>query len=168
MGQVTSFIGLGSNLDDPPAQLQRACEAIAALPGTTLTAVSAYYCSQPLVMPGSEATADQPDFVNAVARVETRLAPLSLLEALQAIESDQGRDRRGTRWGPRTVDLDILLYGQERLETTRLSIPHPGLAAREFVLYPLYEIEPRLILPDGRRLRDVLDDCPLRGLQRLT
>jgi 2-amino-4-hydroxy-6-hydroxymethyldihydropteridine diphosphokinase len=168
MGDVMSYIGLGSNLDDPPAQLRRASEAIAALPRTSLAAISAFYRSRPLALPGSCADAQQPDYVNAVVSVETCLSPLALLEALQAIESAQGRDRRGPRWGARTIDLDILLYGQEVLETPRLSVPHPGLAAREFVLYPLYDIEPRLVLPDGRRLKDVLDDCPLRGLQRLT
>lgn len=168
MNGVTSYIGLGSNLDDPPAQLRRACETIAALPETSLTAKSPFYRSRALVLPGDRAHAEQPDYVNAVVRVATCLSPLALLEALQAIESAQGRERRGPRWGPRTIDLDILLYGQEVLETPQLSVPHPGLAAREFVLYPLYDIEPRLVLPDGRRLKDVLDDCPLRGLQRLT
>jgi len=176
---VTAYIGLGSNLGEPEQQLRRACQALRALPETRLISCSSLYRSQPLLLGALESASlvsggandeqldQQPDYINAVAALETRLRPLVLLEALQAIERAQGRDRSAPRWGPRTLDLDILLYGQVCLNEPRLTIPHPGLAAREFVLYPLYQIAPQLVLPDGRLLKDRVARCPLRGLQRL-
>lgn len=167
MQPITAYIGLGANLGDPLTQLQQARDAIDALPRTQLTGVSPWYRSKPLSLPDSQTAAVQPDYINGVVRIATCLQPVELLDALQAIELALGRDRRGPRWGARAIDLDILLYGQIILESPRLLVPHPGLAEREFVLYPLYDIEPRLVLPDGHRLEDVLSDCPLRGLQRL-
>jgi len=167
MGQETAYIGLGANLGEPLAQLQQACHAIDALPKTRLTAASPWYRSQPLPLPDGHAGAEQEDYINGVVRIATGLQALELLDALQAIELDHGRDRRGPRWGARPIDLDILLYGQMTLESPRLQVPHPGLFEREFVLYPLSDIEPQLVLPDGRRLADLLANCPLRGLHRL-
>lgn len=140
---LPAYIGLGSNLDDPRRQLGRALEALAALPETRRVSVSSFYRSPPL------GPADQPDYLNAVAGLLTRLAPADLLAALQAIETGQGRRRDGPRWGPRTLDLDLLLHGSAQLATPELTLPHPGLRERAFVLVPLAEVAPGLRLPDG-------------------
>ena len=155
------YIGLGSNLADPVGQLRGALAALGELPGTRLAAVSSLYASDPLGPP------DQPRYVNAVAALDTDLAPLELLDALQAIELAQGRVRKDERWGPRTLDLDILLFGQHQLDEPRLQVPHYHMHARAFVLYPLAEIAPDLRLPDGRALNELLAACPYTGLERL-
>jgi len=156
------YIGLGSNLAEPEQQLQDALAALAGLPETQLVAVSSLYVSDPL------GPADQPRYNNAVAALETELAPLCLLDALQAIEQAQGRVRKAERWGPRTLDLDILLFGQQQLDEPRLRVPHYHMHARAFVLYPLAEIAPLdLTLPDGRSLRELLAACPFEGIERL-
>lgn len=156
------YIGLGSNLAEPRAQLRSALEAIARLPQSQLAAVSSFYRSEPLGPP------DQPRYLNAVAALDTCLAPLALLDALQAIEQAQGRVRKDERWGPRTLDLDILLFGDQLLDTPRLTVPHYHLHARPFVLYPLAEVAPaELRLPDGRTLAALLAACPYQGLERL-
>lgn len=170
MKSTLAYIGLGSNLANPQRQIQRACRALAVLPDSRLLRCSAFYRSRPLqtgVETGPHGAVEQPDYINAVAAVETGLTPLALLDALLAIERDQGRVRDGHRWGARTLDLDILLYGQEIIIEPRLTVPHPGMAEREFVLYPLAQIAPRLVLPDGRPLSDLLAKCPLRGMQQL-
>lgn len=142
MSTVTAYIGLGSNLADPVTQLDRALAALATVPGSRLAASSRYYCNPPM---GPQ---DQPDYVNAVAALETGLAPLELLAELQRIERAQGRRREATpRWGPRTLDLDLLLYGDQRLSLPGLEVPHPGLAERAFVLVPLAEIAPAVVVP---------------------
>ncbi|WP_263144669.1 2-amino-4-hydroxy-6-hydroxymethyldihydropteridine diphosphokinase [Pseudomonas sp. RIT-PI-AD] len=156
-----AYIGLGSNLAKPRAQLEAALAALARLPDSRLAAVSSLYASDPL------GPADQPRYVNAVAALDTRLDPLLLLDALQAIEREQGRVRKAERWGPRTLDLDILLYGERTLDSPRLTLPHYHMHARAFVLYPLAEIAGDLRLPDGRPLRALLDACPFTGLERL-
>lgn len=158
MTAVRAYIGLGSNLDDPVRQLQRAWAALAHVPQTQRVACSRFYRSAPL---GPQ---DQPDYVNAVAALDTTLAPAALLDALQAIETAQGRVRL-RRWGPRTLDLDLLLYGHEVLSTPRLTLPHPGLGVRNFVLYPLAELDPDLVLPDGRTLAELLEQCDSAGLE---
>lgn len=158
---VRAYIGLGSNLDDPERQLRRALEALAQLPQTRLAGCSRFYRSVPL---GPQ---DQPDYINAVAALDTTLEAETLLDALQAIETAQGRVRGPERWGPRTLDLDLLLYGSETLATPRLSVPHAGLAERGFVLYPLAELVPGLVLPDGRTLADLLARCDAAGLEPL-
>lgn len=158
---VRTFIGLGSNLDDPKGQLLRAIEALRSLPQSRLTAVSHLYRSAPM------GPADQPDYVNAVAMLDTRLTPLELLDALQHIERAQGRVRGAVRWGARTLDLDLLLYGCERIDSERLQVPHPGMGERNFVLYPLSELAPELVLPDGRSLLQLQAGCPRDGLERL-
>lgn len=159
------YIGLGSNLDGPEQQIQRACRALAVLPQSRLISVSSLYRSQPLLLEGL--APGQADYINAVAALETGLQALALLDSLQMIERLQGRVHGGPRWGPRTLDLDILLYGEETLNEERLCVPHPGLAVREFVLYPLYQIAPQLTLPGGQQLKHIVAKCPLRGLQRL-
>lgn len=155
------FIGLGSNLADPRAQLRRALDELAALPDSSLDATSSLYLSRPM---GPQ---DQPDYINAVASLATGLEPEALLDALQAIEAAHRRVRSGERWGPRTLDLDVLLYGGQILETPRLTVPHPGLPERAFVLYPLAEIAPDLTVPGCGLLADLLARCPADGLQRL-
>ena len=151
---------MGSNLAAPEQQLRSAVEALARLPDTTVFGVSAFYQSDSL-LPG------QPRYTNAVAALDSDLAPLDLLDALQAIENDQGRERL-ERWGPRTLDLDILLFGDRLIDEPRLKVPHYQMHVRAFVLYPLAELAPgTLQLPDGRRLSDLLTACPFVGLERL-
>lgn len=137
-----AYVALGSNLDDPPAQLGRALEALARLPATHLVAASSYYRNPPM---GDVA---QPDFVNAVAGLLTTLGPRALLELLQGIERAHGRDRaKSVRWGPRVLDLDLLVHGRARLREDGLELPHPGIGERNFVLFPLLEIAPGLDVP---------------------
>lgn len=140
---VDVYVGLGSNLEDPIAQVRLALEALDTLPLTERVAASRLYVSRPL---GPQ---DQPDFINAVAHLRTRLSPLALLDQLQALEQRHGRVRQ-RHWGPRTLDLDLLLYGDEQLEVPRLRVPHPEMTVRRFVLLPLAELSPQLQLPDGR------------------
>ncbi|WP_323154911.1 2-amino-4-hydroxy-6-hydroxymethyldihydropteridine diphosphokinase [Pseudomonas alvandae] len=154
------YIGMGSNLAEPAEQLRSAVEALSRLPETRLAGVSAFYQSDSL-LPG------QPRYTNAVAALDSDLAPLELLDALQAIETGQGRERL-ERWGPRTLDLDILLFGDHLIDEPRLKVPHYHMQARAFVLYPLAELAPaELRLADGRLLRDLLAACPFAGLERL-
>ena len=154
------YIGMGSNLADPAEQLRSAVDALGQLPDTELVGVSAFYQSDSL-LPG------QPRYTNAVAALDSALAPLDLLDALQAIENDQGRERL-ERWGPRTLDLDILLFGDRLIDEPRLKVPHYHMQERAFVLYPLAELAPEdLHLADGRTLSDLLAACPFVGLERL-
>ncbi|KGU87388.1 2-amino-4-hydroxy-6-hydroxymethyldihydropteridine diphosphokinase [Pseudomonas mediterranea] len=154
------YIGMGSNLAEPAAQLRSALQALASLPDSRFVGVSAFYQSDSL-LPG------QPRYTNAVAALDSQLAPLDLLDALQAIETGQGRERL-ERWGPRTLDLDILLYGDRLIDEPRLKVPHYHMHARAFVLYPLAELAPAdLRLADGRLLQDLLAACPFVGLERL-
>lgn len=154
---MRAWIGLGSNLDDPPAQLQRAVDALARTPGVRVVAVSPVYRNAALQLPDD--TDIQPDYFNAVAALDTTLPPLALLDALQAIEQAQGRVRT-RRWGARTLDLDLLLYGDTVLDEPRLTVPHPGLPARRFALLPLHDLAPDLVLPGGVPLREALAHCP--------
>ena len=151
-GDMTpAWIALGSNLEEPALHLQRAVSALAALPDTRLEQVSSVYRST-AVGPGN-----QPDYLNVVARLATGLAPETLLDALQQIELAQGRERR-VHWGPRTLDLDILLYGDLQIHSPRLTIPHPRMHLRNFVLYPLREISnTNLRLPDGTDVDSLLE-----------
>lgn len=159
---VAAYIGLGSNLGDPRVQVCRAIEALARLEDCTLCGRSSLYGTTPVgPMP-------QPDYVNAVVSLTTRLTPLGLLTALQGIEHDHGRVRDGTRWGPRTLDLDLLLYGDLRLRLPDLVLPHPELANRAFVLVPLAEIAPTaLLVPGLGHPRDLLAARGDRGGVRL-
>ncbi|MCU7651007.1 2-amino-4-hydroxy-6-hydroxymethyldihydropteridine diphosphokinase [Pseudomonas piscis] len=153
------YIGLGSNLADPEEQLRSAIESLGKIPASRLHGVSAFYQSDSL-LPG------QPRFTNAVAALDSALEPLQLLHALQAIEQQQGRERH-ERWGPRTLDLDILLFGDRLIDEPRLKVPHYHMQARPFVLYPLAELAPAdLQLADGRSLRELLAACPFVGLER--
>lgn len=156
---LRAYIGLGGNLERPVDHIKYAREAIAALPDVVEAAFSSLYRSVPM---GPE---DQPDYVNAVMAVDTSLEPHILLDQLQAIETAHGRVRIGERWGPRTLDLDILLYGDHEISTERLRVPHPGMGEREFVLYPLLEIAPDLDVPGMGKLKALADACPRRGLR---
>ena len=156
------YLGLGANLANPVAQLHNAVAALHQLPQSRLLAVSSFYGSKPM---GPQ---DQPDYVNAVAKLSTTLTPLALLDALQHIEQQQGRQRKAERWGPRSLDLDILLYANHTIASERLTVPHYGLPQREFVLYPLAEINPELHLPCGTPLKTLLSQIPLNGLEKLS
>ena len=160
-GWSPAYVGIGSNLDDPFAQARFAFDALARIADTRLLARSPLYRSSPM------GPSDQPDYVNGAAALSTRLSPSALLDALRAIEDARGRRRAGPRWGPRTLDLDLLLHGDSVLATERLTLPHPGLTARNFVVYPLADIAPTLVLPDGTRLTDVRDELGDEGLERL-
>ncbi|MDG2944284.1 2-amino-4-hydroxy-6-hydroxymethyldihydropteridine diphosphokinase [Bisgaard Taxon 10/6] len=146
---AVAYIALGSNLNAPAEQLNTAVKAIAALPQTSVEKVSSYYGSKPM---GPQ---DQPDYVNAVLQIQTELSPPALLDELQRIENEQGRVRL-RRWGERTLDLDILLYDNLKMQSERLTIPHYDMQNREFVIVPLAEIAPERILPDGKTVAELM------------
>lgn len=155
---VLVYIGLGSNLDEPRQQVRRASTALAALdPSMRL---SSLYMSAPM---GPQ---DQPRFINAVAEIRTRLSPAALLDELQAIEQAHGRTRE-RHWGPRTLDLDLLVYGDEIISTSRLVVPHPGLPERAFVLYPLAELAPALQIPGFGTAAGLIARLPANDVERL-
>jgi 2-amino-4-hydroxy-6-hydroxymethyldihydropteridine diphosphokinase len=155
---MISYIGIGSNQKNPIQQAQQAIKALQQLPKSKLTQCSSLYCSAPM---GPQ---DQPDYVNAVAEIDTELSAIELLDALQAIELNQGRVRKDNRWGPRTLDLDIILYNDQEINNERLVIPHYGMQEREFVLYPLQEIAANLTLPNGTHLSQLISICDKNGL----
>lgn len=155
-----AYIALGSNLEDPARQLRQAVTAIGALPDSVIESISSVYDSA-AVGPGT-----QPNYLNAVLQLNTTLPPLDLLDALQDIELRQGRVR-SERWGARTLDLDIVLYGDQQIDGERLIVPHPAMAQRNFVLQPLTEIAgDNLLLPDGTVLGTLVAACPGGGLAR--
>jgi 2-amino-4-hydroxy-6-hydroxymethyldihydropteridine diphosphokinase len=148
---VRAYVGLGSNLGEREATLREALARLGEVEGIEVVAVSSFRETDPV------GVVDQPRFVNAAAALETVLGPRELLERLLEVERGLGRDRsREERWGPRTIDLDLLLYGEETVAEVGLEVPHPRLAERAFVLEPLLELDPGLRLPDGRPLRDLL------------
>lgn len=157
---TNTFIGLGANLGDPIRTLHSAVQALRVLPSTSLVAVSSAWQSAPLGPPG------QPDYVNAVAHLHTDLTPHGLLAALQAIEQAHGRER-GIRWGARTLDLDLLMFGDDVITTQDLVVPHPELTRRNFVVVPLLELAPNLVLPDGSALAGLATAANHEGLTRL-
>jgi 2-amino-4-hydroxy-6-hydroxymethyldihydropteridine diphosphokinase len=158
---TAAYVGLGSNLADPVAQVRRAMDELARIPDTQLTTRSPLYKSPPL---GPQ---DQPDYINAVAVLDTGLAPLELLAALRDIEQQHGRERDGTRWGPRSLDLDLLLYGNVVMGTPELTLPHPGLPERAFVLYPLFDVAPQLAVPGRGTVRELRDRLSKPEIARL-
>ena len=157
----TVYIALGANLGDPVATLQSLLEQLHQDQQLTAKRCSSFFRSKPM---GPQ---DQPDYVNAVLSAQTDLAPLALLDYLQQLENSFGRVRN-RRWGARTLDLDILLYGNQLLKHERLIVPHPGLAERDFVLLPLAEIAPDLSLPDGRRVSELLRAVDSHDLIKIT
>jgi 2-amino-4-hydroxy-6-hydroxymethyldihydropteridine diphosphokinase len=142
----TAFLGLGSNIGDRKANLARAVAMLAAHPQIEVVDVSSIHETEPV------GYTKQPDFLNAVARVETTLRPRELLDVILAIEAEMGRERT-IRWGPRVIDIDILLFDGEQVDEPGLQIPHPRMMERQFVLDPLAEIAPDLVLPNGRTAR---------------
>ncbi len=156
---INAYIAVGSNLGDPVAQAKLAIESLKGLPNSRVIEASSLYSSTPM---GPQ---NQPDYINAVVKIETELQPLELLDNTQKIENEQGRVRKEERWGPRTLDLDIILYGDQTIDLPRLVVPHYGMREREFVLYPLLEIEPNLILPDGSALCKLIQSVDRNGLQ---
>lgn len=158
MAQV--YLGLGANLNNPLAQLKFAIEQLAQHEQIAVTACSAFYASKPM---GPQ---DQPDYVNAVVALATSLPPESLLDVAQSIENASGRVRL-RRWGERTLDLDILLYDALCVDTLRLTIPHPGIQQREFVVLPLAEIAPQLVLPDGTSIATLATTIARNGLAKI-
>jgi len=155
------YIGLGSNLDQPLTQLSKAVEAMNSIAQTTVTGCSPVYRSAPLDYH------DQPDFVNAVCELQTSLTAAALLQQLQKIELHQGRVREGHRYGPRTLDLDLLLYGQQQINEPDLIVPHPRLHQRAFVLYPLSDLEPDLQVPGHGSLAELKAGCSDQVLNRI-
>lgn len=148
---IAAYVGLGSNIERPAEQLERAVAALDALPYTEVIAVSSYYCSAPM------GPVTQPDFINAVAELSTSLFAAELLRHLLLIEESQGRIR-AERWGPRTIDLDLLVYGDLVCTDEALQLPHPGIVERNFVLLPLREVAPELEIPGLGRVADIAVD----------
>jgi 2-amino-4-hydroxy-6-hydroxymethyldihydropteridine diphosphokinase len=157
--RVTAYLGLGSNLAEPLRQLARALQAIEEIRGVRLTRVSSFYETAPVGM------VDQPNFVNAVAEIDTTLSPRALLTALLEIETTQARVRT-VKNGPRTLDLDILLYGDQLIHEDALAIPHPRMHERAFVLVPLAEVRPDVMIPGHGSASALLQRCDCRGVRR--
>jgi len=155
-----AFIGLGSNLENPSQQLNRALDNLASIHSCEELECAPWYTSKAI---GPE---DQPDYINTVAKLKTSLSPTELLAQLQAIENKQGRQRT-VRWGARTLDLDLLLYDSVCLNTDELKLPHPEIQNRSFVLLPLYDLSPTLILPNGEKIETLAADCDRSGLQAI-
>jgi 2-amino-4-hydroxy-6-hydroxymethyldihydropteridine diphosphokinase len=157
---ITAYVGLGANLGEPAAAIRDACRALDALPATRLTACSRLYRSAPVGVEG------QPDYINAVARVQTGLSAQALLAAMMIIEQEQGRTR-DYPMAPRTLDMDLLLHGDARIDEMDLKVPHPRMHLRAFVLVPLAEIDPALTIPGAGRVADLLPtvaDQPIEAL----
>jgi 2-amino-4-hydroxy-6-hydroxymethyldihydropteridine diphosphokinase len=161
MDVTRCYIGLGSNLDDPIRQVSTAIDELAGMPQSSMIRVSSLYRSPPM---GPQ---DQPDYINAVVAVDTRLAPEEVLQQLLGIEQHHGRKRGPQRWTARTLDLDILLYGEKVINAPTLTIPHPGIAERNFVLYPLQEIAPGLIIPQLGLISSLIAGCEQGDLVKL-
>ncbi|HEV2702620.1 MAG TPA: 2-amino-4-hydroxy-6-hydroxymethyldihydropteridine diphosphokinase [Steroidobacteraceae bacterium] len=153
-----AYIGLGSNLSDPAAQVRQALRSLAQLPLTLCVAVSRLYGSRPM------GSVSQPEFVNAVAGLLTQLPALELLQQLHQLEARAGRPASHEHWGPRVLDLDVLVYGREQRTGTDLTLPHPGVVDRNFVLYPLADIAPDLEVPGCGRVRELLSHVSADGL----
>ena len=154
-------MALGCNLGERLENLTSAKNALQTHPGISELVCSSVYETEPM---GPQ---DQPHYLNAVVGMRTSLEAHRLLLELQRIEHDHGRLRDGERWGPRTLDLDLLLYGQDIIESTTLSVPHPGIADRSFVLLPLYEIAPDLHIPNKGAVAQLADECPQFGIRQL-
>jgi 2-amino-4-hydroxy-6-hydroxymethyldihydropteridine diphosphokinase len=153
----TAYISIGSNLSNPYQQVTQGLIELGLIEDTKVAGASSWYCSMPM------GPKNQPSYINGVAKIVTRLNPNQLLMALQDIENKHAR-KRLTRWGPRTLDLDILLYGSRVINTEHLTIPHPGLKKRNFVLMPLADVAPKLILPDVSSLDSLLEICSPEGI----
>ena len=156
---IVAYIGLGSNLNDPSAQIKHARTALQSAEKIIETRFSSLYSSPPM------GPKNKPDYINAVMAIVTSLLPTELLHSLQTIENAQGRIR-GEHWGSRTLDLDLLLYDHCQINLPDLIVPHKGLQERAFVLYPLQEIAPELSIPALGSIDDLVASCPLAGLKK--
>jgi 2-amino-4-hydroxy-6-hydroxymethyldihydropteridine diphosphokinase len=159
---IEVYIGVGSNLSNPRLQVRNAIAQITQAENITLISASSLYISKPM---GPQ---DQDDYVNAVVCIETNLAPLELLDTLQAFENQAGRVRKDNRWGARILDLDILLFGELVMDTQRLTLPHYGIKEREFVIFPLEEITEEFILPDGDSVKFLSQSIEHNGIKRIS
>lgn len=159
--RLMAYIGIGSNLDDPVAQVREAIEELGIIPDSLLIASSSLYSSKPM------GAIDQPDYVNAVVSIDTVLSPQTLLQTLQGIERRRGRMHTVEKWGPRVLDLDLLLYGHRVIETADLTVPHPGLHERDFVLVPLEEIAGDINIPGRGMLSAFISRCKRHSLRKL-
>jgi 2-amino-4-hydroxy-6-hydroxymethyldihydropteridine diphosphokinase len=159
--KLMAYIGIGSNLDDPVSQVREALEELDGIPDSVLVSQSSLYASKPM------GPADQPDYVNAVAALDTLLSPGELLQTLHKIEQRLGRDRDGEKWGPRVIDLDLLLYGKKTIQTDTLTVPHPGLHERDFVIIPLAEIAGNLNIPGKGLLSTLIAACENHSVRKL-
>lgn len=159
--KLTAYIGIGSNLDDPVSQVKESIEELESIPDSVLAASSSLYSSKPM------GPADQPDYVNAVVALDTLLSAEELMQALVKIEDRQGRDRSGDKWGPRVIDLDLLLYGKKKINTDKLTVPHPGMHERDFVIIPLAEIAGNLNIPGHGYLTSLINQCENHSLKKL-
>ena len=153
-----AYIALGSNLASPLEHVTSALKAIAAIPESQVVAISSFYRTPPL------GPADQPDYLNAAVALETALSAEALLVQTQRIELESGRVRKAERWGPRTLDLDIMLFGRQCIDTPRLTVPHYDMKRRAFMLLPLLEIAPDCQFPDGQTVASVLATLSLDGI----
>jgi len=154
------YIAIGSNLASPLEQVNAALAALAEIPDSQIVAVSPFYRTPPL---GPQ---DQPDYLNAAVALDTDLAPETLLDHTQRIELQQGRERKAHRWGPRTLDLDIMLFGDRQIATPRLTVPHYDMKNRAFMLLPLVHIAPDVCFPDGVKVADILANLDPSGIFR--
>ena len=157
----TGYLGLGSNVGDRAAHLRAAIELLGTH-GVDVDAVSSGYETEPV-----GEFLDQPDFLNAAIRIRTDLEPIELLDLCKTVEAEGGRMFGGPRHGPRAIDVDVLLLGDLELESERLTLPHPQVTARRFVLVPLLELDPELALPDGSRLDDALERLEGERVERV-
>ena len=162
MPAALSAVGLGANLGDAMTTIKRAACRLEETPGITIVAKSGIYRSGPM------GPADQPDYVNAVVLAEVDMSALDLLDRLQAVERAFGRMRDGRHWGERTLDLDIITYGEERICSERLTVPHPGAHHRCFVLQPLAEIAPGLMIPGKGKAADLLPRCDVGKAEKIS
>jgi 2-amino-4-hydroxy-6-hydroxymethyldihydropteridine diphosphokinase len=158
---IRVYIGIGSNLSDPVAQVLEAVEEMEMIPDTILAERSTLYRAKPM---GPE---DQPDYVNAVVAMDTLLSADELHKALISIEDLQGRTRDNEKWGPRIIDLDLLLYGQQVIDTATLTVPHPGMHERDFVIIPLEEVAGNLKIPGRGHLYSLINKCKSHSLKKL-
>jgi 2-amino-4-hydroxy-6-hydroxymethyldihydropteridine diphosphokinase len=158
---IRVYVGIGSNLNDPVAQVKEAIEELEVLPDTIMEACSSLYSCKPM---GPQ---DQPDYVNAVVALDTLLSPADLLQRLQRIEELQGRERDAEQWGPRILDLDLLMYGKKVIDTDELKVPHPGMHERDFVIIPLAEIAGNISIPGHGLLTTLINKVENHSLKKL-
>ncbi len=164
------YIGIGSNLANPLQQINVAIDALKRLSDDGKVICSPLYQTHPMVdeTPGTTAySAEQPDYINGVVKINSSLEPLQLLDKLQEIEQAQGRKRTHERWTARTLDLDVLLFDNDIIDHPRLTVPHYGIKQRNFVIYPLTDLDDNLVLPDGTTIKDLYQRCSSKGINKI-